>query len=155
MNTFEQLSTEFQKNGICIFEKSFRSNAKGLCKGNIIAINQNIETSVEKSCVLAEELGHYYTTTGNILDQTKTENRKQELSARLWAYNKMIGLDGLIDAYEHGCCSQYEVAEYLQVTEEFLQDAVQRYASIYGEFACVDNYIVYFIPTLGIMKLTI
>lgn len=45
----------------------------GLIKGNKIAIRKNIETQKEKSCVLAEELGHYYTSSGDILDQSKVE----------------------------------------------------------------------------------
>ena len=38
-----------------------------------------IET--EKACVLAEELGHHYTTVGDIIDQKESENRKQELNS--------------------------------------------------------------------------
>ena len=30
----------------------------------------------EKACVLAEELGHHYTTIGDIIDQKESENRK-------------------------------------------------------------------------------
>ena len=39
----------------------------GLCRGSFIAINKNLNTT-QKKCVLAEELGHFYTTTGNIID---------------------------------------------------------------------------------------
>ena len=39
---------------------------------------------MEKASVLAEELGHYYTTVGNILDQEDAGNRKQEHKARTW-----------------------------------------------------------------------
>lgn len=52
----------------------------------------NSLTQTEKSCVLAEEIGRRYTTIGDILDQNDMNNRKQELRARLWAYNKQIGL---------------------------------------------------------------
>ena len=106
----------------------------------------------EEACVLAEELGHYHTTVGDLLDQSDTENRKQELKARLWAYNKQIGLIGLVDAYKHGCHSRHEAAEYLGVTEEFLQDAIDRYRSKYGVCAEVDNYVVFIEPSLAVME---
>ena len=50
----------------------------GLCVGNRIAIRKAIKTNTAKRCVLAEELGHYFYTVGDITDQTKVENRKQE-----------------------------------------------------------------------------
>ena len=45
------------------------SESDGLIKGNRIAIRKDIPTQTEKACVLAEELGHYYTSSGDIMDQ--------------------------------------------------------------------------------------
>lgn len=103
--------------------------------------------------VLAEELGHYYTTSGNILDQTDISNRKQEYRARLYGFNLKIGLMGLVRAFEHGCRSVSDIAEYLDVTEEYLKEAVDCYKSKYGVYATVDNYAVYFTPALGVLKI--
>ena len=110
------------------------------------------ETYREKSCVLAEELGHHHTSIGNIIDINSVSNRKQERQARLWGYNKMIGLRGLIIAFEHGCTSKHEIAEYLDVATEFLNDAIAIYREKYGVCITVDNYIIYFIPYLAIME---
>ena len=49
----------------------------GRINGNRIAIRRDIPTQTEKSCVLAEELGHYHTTYGDILDLDNVNNRKQ------------------------------------------------------------------------------
>ena len=65
----------------------------------------------------------------------------------------MIGLIGIVNAYKHGCNSLYETADYLNVTEEFLSDALDYYKSKYGVYTTVDNYIIYFEPTLGIFQL--
>ena len=127
------------------------SGLKGLYYNGCIAIEQGLSSN-EKSCILAEELGHHYTTVGNILDQSSVSNRKQELRARMWAYNKLIGLMGIIKSYEHGCQSYHEMAEYLDVTEEFLRDALKRYHQKYGVCTTVDNYIIYFEP-LGVVKM--
>ena len=124
--TYEELLIEADKNGLITKEKDLLVN-KGRIKGDRIAIKRDIPTLTEKSCVLAEELGHYYTTVGNILDQSETENRKQELKARMWAYDKQIGLSGIIDAYENKCETLHDMAEYLDVTEEFLVETLEAY----------------------------
>lgn len=49
--------------------------------GNVALSNQ-IESTTRKAYVLAEELEHYHTTVGNILDHDDTNNRKQERTAR-------------------------------------------------------------------------
>ena len=126
---------------------------KGRIKDNRIAIRKDIPTLKEKSCILAEELGHFYTTYGDILNQSNTGNRKQEYRARLWSYDKQVGLLGIINSYEAGCKSLYDMADYLDVSEDFLQEALNCYKSKYGQYAVIDSYIVYFEPHLGVFKL--
>ena len=152
MNAYEALLDEACDMGLTVKEKPLKYN-NGRIKGNRIAIRQDIDTEKEKACVLAEELGHYYTSVGNILDMTSAANRKQERQARLWAYNKQIGLIGLVRAFEHGCQNRFEIAEYLEVTEEFLEECIECYRNKYGIYKRVDNYVVYFIPQLSVMKL--
>ena len=153
MNSLEILEDEACKDGIDIIQKEFKSNRiKGLYCDKVVALNKDLKTSTEKKCILLEELGHHYTSTGDILDLSVVENRKQERRARIWAYNKQIGLKGLINAYEHGCKSKHDIAEYLEVTESFLEEAVNCYHEKYGLFTQVDNYIIYFSP-LGILSL--
>lgn len=124
---------------------------KGLYIDGCIAVEKAL-TDKEKGCILAEEIGHHLTSVGNILDQRSTVNRKQEHKARAVGYDIKIGLSGLIGAYEAGCRKKYEVAEYLDVTEEYLDDALQYYREKYGVFAKLNDYIIYFEPSLGIMK---
>lgn len=147
---YNALLNEANAEGISIKERPFKTY-DGRLKGKDIYLRKDMNTT-EKSCVLAEELGHYYTTVGNILDINVSENRKQERQARLWGYNRVIGLFGLIRAYEHGCKDKYEIAEYLDVTEEYLEDCIDCYRDKYGEYKTVDNYTIYFIPNLMIFK---
>ena len=149
---YEEMLIESDNENLIIKEKPLLSS-DGRIKGNKIAIRHTIKTQTEKSCVLAEELGHYYTTSGNILDQTDVSNRKQEYRARLYGFNLKIGLMGLVRAFEHGCRSASDIAEYLDVTEEYLKEAVDCYRSKYGVYATVDNYAVYFTPALGVLKI--
>lgn len=150
--TYDELIETADNFNLVVREKSLRGY-DGRIKGHKIAIRKDIPTLKEKSCILAEEIGHYLTTVGDILDQDKIENRKQELRARLWAYDKQIGLLGIINAYNTGCHNLFEMAEYLEITEEFLNEALESYRRKYGECAVLNNYIIYFEPSLGVMKL--
>ena len=149
---YEQLLTVADRNGLIVREQPLQVH-DGLISGKRIAIRKDIQTQTEKSCVLAEEIGHYRTSTGDILDQRKTGNRKQELHARVWAYNELIGLKGIIRCYEHRCHSFNEMAEYLDVTEEFLSEALKYYRKKYGLCVVHGKYVIYFEPSLSVMKI--
>lgn len=151
MTTYDDLLIEADRNNLITKEKPLRAN-KGRIKGNRIAIKRDL-TEVEKKCVLAEELGHHYTAASDILDQSTVENRKQEMRGRIWAYNNQVGLCGIIDAYLHHCQSLSESAEYLGVTEEFLNDTLTYYRNKYGVYATVDNYAIIFEPTIAVVEL--
>lgn len=149
--TYEDLLIKIEKEGIEYFENNYIGKMKGLYIDNTITLNSNIDTEAEKKCILAEELGHHFTSYGNIIDQSKIENRKQERIARAWAYDRLIGINGLINAYKYGCKSKYEIAEYLNVSEQFLEEATTYYNEKYGLYYEIDNYIVYFNP-LGVIE---
>ena len=150
--TYEELLKEADSMGLIVKEKPLQGT-DGRILNRRIAIRKDIPTQTEKSCVLAEELGHHYTSSGDILNQNIVTNRKQEFRARVYGYNLLIGLRGIIQAYEAGCRNLYEMAEYLEVTEEYLKEALECYRKKHGVFATVDNYAIYFEPTLGVMKL--
>lgn len=155
MNTYEELQDEACNDGIEIIDKyPFKTERiSGLYCNNTIALSKNLKNTAEKACVLAEELGHHYTAVGDILDQSSAKNRKQEMRGRIVAYNKLVGLRGIVDAYLHHCQNLSEAAEYLGVTEEFLSDSITYYKNKYGVFATVDNYTVVFEPTIAVIEL--
>ena len=153
MNTYERLEDEARRNGVNVIAREFRSpRIKGLYIDGVIGLSNSMQTSAEKACTLSEEMGHHFTSYGNILDLSEAENRKQELRARMWAYNKQIGLTGIVNAYKHGCHNMYEMAEYLDVTEDFLKDALRQYRNKYGVCKAIDNYIIFFEPHLAVME---
>lgn len=148
---YDALLDEADAEGISIKERPFKTY-DGRIKGKDIYLRKDMNTT-EKACVLAEELGHHYTTVGNILNMESIQNRKQERQARLHGYNRLIGLAGLIEAYEHGCQNRYEIAEFLEVTDEFLEDCISCYRDKYGIGTTVDNYYIAFIPHLMVGKI--
>ena len=154
MDNYECLEDEACMDGIEIVNCRFNSpRIKGLYCDKTIGINLDIDSSNEKACVLAEELGHHHTSVGDILDMSGAGNRKQERQARLWGYNKLIGLSGLVKAYETGCQDRFEVAEYLGVTDEYLCECLDAYRDKYGVGITMDDYYIMFIPHLAIGKM--
>lgn len=149
--TYEELLLEAETSGIAIKELPLQSS-DGRIKGKRIAIRRDIPTLAKKADVLAEELGHYYTSVGRIVEQDSVNARKQERTARLWAYNKRIGLTGILKAFQNHCTSRYEIAEYLGVSEDTLAEALEYYRQIYGEGVMVDNYLVRFESTLQVYE---
>lgn len=149
--TYEELLIIADENNLITKEKPLPIS-DGRIKGNRIAIRRDMST-VQKACVLAEELGHSRTGYGDILEQNSVSDVKQEQRARLWAYNKLIGLQGIIAAYKHGCTSLHDTAEFLEVTEKFLNDSLTAYRQKYGCYAIVDNYVIYFEPALGVLEM--
>lgn len=150
--TYEELLKEADSMGLIVKEKPLQSG-DGRIFNNKIAIRKDIPTQTEKACVLAEELGHHCTSSGNIIDQNIVFNRQQELRARMYGYNLNVGLMGIAKAFETGCRNLYEMAEFLGVTEEYLKDAIECYRKKYGIFVAVDNYLIYFEPQLSVAKI--
>ena len=76
--SYEELLIEADNNNLITREKPLVANA-GRIRGNRIAIKKDLPTQREKACILAEELGHFYTSAGNILDMTLViESKKLE-----------------------------------------------------------------------------
>lgn len=150
MTKYEELLEESSAAGLTVKECPLR-NADGFTVGRKIGIRTG-QTSRQKACVLAEEIAHAEYTVGDILDQSIVANRKQELFARAKAYDKLIGIQGLIEAHKHGCRSRFEAAEYLEVTEEFLMETVECYRNKYGPYIRHGNFLVMFEPTLAVIE---
>ena len=132
MNSYEYLQEEAREDGVNVIDYPFDSNRiRGLYCDGTVAIRQDM-TTVEKSCVLAEELGHHRMTVGNILDQNDVANRKQEHLARLWAYDRRIGLSGIILGYRN--------------------EALECYREKYGCYTELDGYVIMFEPHLAVME---
>lgn len=151
MERYYSLLREATACGLTVVEKRFKSNAKGIIKDKKIGLRQDLHKN-EKTCILAEELGHYHTAVGDFTDQTKLENLKKERLGRAWAYERLLPLNRIIEAGQAGIEGRHAVAEFLEVTEEFLQEAISYYQRKYGIHTVHNGYMIFFEP-LQIIKL--
>ncbi len=124
---------------------------KGLYIDGTIVMDTSIETESEYRCVLSEELGHHYTSDGNIIDYKSIESQRQEDRANRWALNEILPLEAFVEAYNHGCRNKFEIADFLFITEDFLEKAVNHYKSKHGGYVSVGEHAICFDP-LGIMR---
>ncbi|MFR2833167.1 ImmA/IrrE family metallo-endopeptidase [Enterococcus sp.] len=114
-----------------------------LYRNGRIYLEKNI-TNRKKKVVLAEEYGHYKRTVGNILDYKASGAWKEEWKARRYGIEMLITLDDLLSCALNGCNNKYEYSEYLNVTAEFLEDALLHYYNKYGTKHYHRNYIFTF-----------
>ncbi len=102
---------------------------------NAIALNyDNLGTYIDEKCVLAEELGHYYMdATYPASTNDKILIDKQEYRAKKWSYYVLIPFEKLKLAIKNGINTLYSLANYFDVTEEYMQNCINFYYSKYGE----------------------
>lgn len=82
-------------------------------------------------CILAEELGHHFTSAGNLLAFARSDKKtialKQEKQAVWWAVQHLMPLNELIIAVNSGLFLTYELAEHFDVTERFCGTGIKLY----------------------------
>lgn len=151
----DELLSEAADADIEIHEYAFNNNRlKGLyIDGNITLNKSAMLSETEKCCVIAEELGHHYTSYGNILDQNCIVKRKQEYRARSWAYEKLVTLDKFFLAFKSGIRNKHELADLCGVTEDFLQSSIIYYLHKYGLHIKIDEDYIICLDPLGIIQL--
>lgn len=123
MCRYEELLAEYE-NEVDIEER--KMHCDGLYCDKVIWIKDNL-TTAEKLSIVAEEIGHYETTVGNILEQVTLSNIKQELDARKWAYEKVVPLDEIKKAFKQNITEIYALAEHFEVTEDFMRECLKHY----------------------------
>lgn len=149
---YESLIAKAENEGAKVIELNFLTDKKcGRCINDYIFLNSNM-TSIEKKEMLAEELAHYRKTYGDILDQKKLCNRKQELIARRESYKILLDPIDIVNAMKHGAKNIYELSDYLDITIETLSNILDDLRKRYGIGVRLGNYYLQLEPTLGLIK---
>ena len=114
--------------------KSFSNTKKAMCaqyqdKSLIVMDSEAIASDTEETELLAEELGHLETGALYAVEDYLNPNYhlnvlKAEYRARRWAIKKLIPKDELFSAIESGYIETWDLAEYFDVTEKFMIQAI-------------------------------
>lgn len=130
---------------ITIMLKDMPKNLSGLYYDNVILLNNHLGHN-EKHCVLAEEIGHFETTYGNITDLKDIRSQKLELVARRWGYEKLVSLNTLINCFNNGIWSIDDICFHLEITPKYLNSVLEYYTQKYGIYKKINGYKITFNP---------
>ncbi|MGO4927371.1 ImmA/IrrE family metallo-endopeptidase [Fundicoccus sp. Sow4_F4] len=109
------------------FKKDMPDGLGGLISNNNIYVNAN-EPFDRLYSNLAEEIGHYETIEGDIIDQSIVLNRKYESLGRKCSYRKLIPYDQLKELINTGeSIHRYELAEEFGVPDDIVEEAINIY----------------------------
>lgn len=133
MELAEQLCDDAMKDGIEISIEQMPIEAKHVkamylnIRGKPMIIVRPTQTQAELVCLLAEELGHYHTNPYRVLQYHNISDLHAEAAARRWGYRRVIAIDRVIKALRAGLRERCDVADYLGVTEVYLEEAIDYY----------------------------
>ena len=127
MNAFEELLDEAFVHGIDIKEveptvpklRAMYMKVKGKKK----IFLPKASTQAERTCLLAEEYGHHETGGDRVLRYNNILDWKAESRARRYAHDRLLTPDAIRIAAQN-TDDIYEIAFALNVTVEFLRDAI-------------------------------
>jgi Zn-dependent peptidase ImmA (M78 family) len=119
------------ENNIAIEYVNFPENIRGLYFKDegidpVIGINKKIISDQNLfTCVLAEELGHHFTTVGDCAAEYYSYSdrlivNKKETLALKWATELLMPIGEIVQAVKDKVIDFHDIASYLQVTEQFL-----------------------------------
>lgn len=101
-------------------------NLDGVWLGDLILIKRGLSDR-EKAGILFEELAHNKLTYGDIADYSNFNNRKFENYARRHGFISAVPLREIVEAHNYGVRNLYELSEYLQLSEEYILEAIEQY----------------------------
>lgn len=96
----------------------------------VIAIEESIvKYTALYISILAEELGHHFTTHSNLLESSKDYSEKlcknkKETIARKWAANYLISDTDFVQALLSCISNKYEMCEYFNITYDILENKI-------------------------------
>lgn len=144
MSRYEQLLAENEHIKIKDTH-SLPDGYSGFYKDGIILIDKNL-SETRKTEVLYEELAHHKLTYGNILDQSKWINRKFESYARRHGYEAALPLRIIVEAHNYGVSNLYELAQYVQLSEDHVLEILEHYKNKFGIGTHYGDNVITFEP---------
>lgn len=128
MKTLLNIYEECDKSGIDVDYYPMRM-AKALAfKEGWIAIDvDKIESSAEELVMLTHELAHIETGSFYNIFSPLDIKEKHERKAQKQTIKKLIPLDELKEAFHNGITEPWELAEYFNVTDKFMAEAIEFY----------------------------
>jgi hypothetical protein len=134
MIRYERLEQLAASNGVGIDDHILREDdvynglIVGLMDGShLILINRHRPLSV-RIAALAEELGHYFRSVGDLRDLSDIAAAKSEALAHAWSIERLLPQPALQTQLENGNGTAWELAEATGLPEPFIREAATYHA---------------------------
>jgi hypothetical protein len=132
MSCFEELCDEAFLNQIGIFNVEMSVPGMGAvyirANGLTSIFMRRDATDTERTCWMAEELGHHHMGVECVLMYDTPEDWRAEARARRWAHSRILSPDSIRTAARN-TDDIYEIADALCVTVDFLTEAISDYVT--------------------------
>ena len=152
LNHLEQMEQFAHENNISLFIDSLPKEMSGFYYRNVkygirsITLSNNLDTTAEKICILAEELEHFISTPEDLFVASHSVREKYEKMARFCAVKRLMPFEKLINAKLLSINNSFELADYLNITVDFLQAGIKAYKDHFGLSVPYKDFIIYFDP---------
>lgn len=156
MDRFEALEDIAAQEDILVVTTHIPRNLRGCYvapddKQAVIALSDALE-SEERLPVMAEEVGHHFTSSGNLCRVCSHEYERQEYRARGWGYRCVLPLDQIGDAYVACDANAPSMSEYLSVPASYLENAISYYRGKHGVSHSTERFNYRFEPYFVVTK---
>ncbi len=128
-----------------IIEKKMTGNNRGFYADNVMMLDSRMSRKSKKGKAF-EELGHHFTSAGDIIDLKNKNNAKQEYKARAWGYEHHVSISDLVQCLLKAGDDIDYFLELLDVEPEDFLCVIKHYISKYGNYYKYDSYILVFNP---------
>lgn len=120
------------KENINLIKNKNLENTKGAFAryGNTKIILYNTETDLEKKCILAEELNHYYYDATYKYNSNKILVDKAEYKAKKYTYKLLVPIEKLKENIKTGLTSIEDLADFFEVSYEFMFNCLNYYKNL-------------------------
>ena len=127
-----------EKSNITVYNFKMKKAKAVSLPGKIGIDESKMQNHSELNVCLAHELGHQFKNAFYDISSTFETRERQEARATRWAVSELVPVDELLKAFKAGHTEAYDLAEYFNVTEEFIRNAVYIY-EVNGAFKNLKN----------------
>lgn len=135
----KELEKQAEFYGIPIVDFEFPSAIRSAYHNGVIGINKEIGNDAERRCIIVREIGRHLLRKNENISLT---DEQESILAMHWAVSVLLPLKAFVECNQLGKISEDELAEYLNITPQFVKSGIEVYKSVLGNRILYQNYII-------------
>ena len=125
--------------GVRIVDYDFPATIRGVYHDGVIGINKDVTDPAERRCIIACEMGRHLMRgyRGIVLTE-----EQENIIAFYWAVSYIMPLSALIEASKFKIKTLTDLAEFLNVTPQFVKSGIAFYKNSMGSRIFYHNHVI-------------